>query len=128
MYILEIKGIAKEKFFRQIGMQSSNFRGTAAKTPLNSKTLAEILRVLPDVSPDWLITGKGNMLRDQADPEKVLQPPALTLEDKLIDLIDRRDQKIENQAEQIGALKKENELLKKMYEQDAGVAGSANAV
>ena len=128
MYVLEIKGIAKENFFRQIGMQSSNFRGNAAKTPLNSKTLAEILRVLPDISPDWLLTGQGNMLRVSPEQEQVIQPPPLTMEDKLIDLIDRRDRKIEEQAQQIGALKKENELLKKMYGQDAGVAGSANAV
>jgi len=61
--IAELKGVIKEDFFPKIGMTSANFRGSAKKTPLNSNAIENILSVFPDINPEWLITGNGNMLR-----------------------------------------------------------------
>ncbi|MGL4346992.1 MAG: hypothetical protein ACRCR9_02770 [Chitinophagaceae bacterium] len=58
------KGISKELFFKNIGMTYGNFKGKAKETPLNSDTIANILTNFPDISPEWLLTGKGSMLRD----------------------------------------------------------------
>lgn len=60
--ILEYKGIPKEDFYVKIGMTSANFRGKAKSTPLNSNAIENILSEIPDINPEWLITGKGNML------------------------------------------------------------------
>jgi phage repressor protein C with HTH and peptisase S24 domain len=61
--LIENKGIAKEKFYTEIGMTSANFRGKAKETPLNSIAIENILSVIPDVNPEWLLTGKGPMLK-----------------------------------------------------------------
>ncbi|GIZ15766.1 XRE family transcriptional regulator [Capnocytophaga catalasegens] len=64
--VIEIKGIAKEKFFEKIGVTSANFRGNAKKTPLNSTTIENILSEIPELNPEWLLTGKGSMLKTES--------------------------------------------------------------
>ena len=61
--LIELKGVAKEKFFQKIGMTSANFRGSAKNTPLNSNAIENILSEFPDVNLEWLISGKGSMLK-----------------------------------------------------------------
>lgn len=59
--IADYKGVNKEKFFKEIGMTSANFRGEAKKTPLNSNAVENILSIYPDINPTWLLTGEGEM-------------------------------------------------------------------
>jgi predicted RNase H-like nuclease (RuvC/YqgF family) len=103
--IIEYKKISKENFFTKIGMTSANFRGKAKETPINSTAIENILSEIPDVNPEWLLTGKGKILREDA---------VLSKKEEDHNLIDR----ITQQAEQVGALKKENEhqneLIKKL--------------
>lgn len=68
--LLEYKGIAKEKFYTEIGVTSANFRGKARETPLNSNTIENILSVIPDVNTEWLITGNGDMLKSNHNKSK----------------------------------------------------------
>ena len=63
MQLLEVKGVAKENFFAEIGITSANFRGAAKLTPLNSTAIANIFTIIPDVNLEWLITGKGDMFK-----------------------------------------------------------------
>jgi hypothetical protein len=63
--IADYKGITKEKFFEILGMTSANFRGSARNTPLNSNAIENILSKFPEISPDWLLTGSGPMLRPE---------------------------------------------------------------
>lgn len=63
IHLIEELGIPKEKFYQKIGMTSANFRGKAKYTPLNSNAIANILSEIPEVNPEWLITGKGTMLK-----------------------------------------------------------------
>ena len=62
--VIEIKWIAKEKFFEKIGVTSANFRGNARKTPLNSTTIENILSEIPELNPEWLLTGKGSIFKE----------------------------------------------------------------
>lgn len=62
LYVLEFKGIVKDKFIKKIGMTYGNFTGKAKETPLNSNAIGNILIELPDINIEWLITGKGEML------------------------------------------------------------------
>ncbi|WP_281323759.1 LexA family transcriptional regulator [Flavobacterium sp. IMCC34518] len=63
--LLEYKGIAKEEFYKKIGVTSANFRGKASETPVNSKTIENILSEISDLNLDWLLTGTGSMLKEK---------------------------------------------------------------
>lgn len=99
--ILETKGIAKESFYVKIGMTSASFRGNAKKTPLNSTAIENILSIIPDLNPDWLLTGKGPMLRESSPKEEPLQVP----QQPNTEIIQVLLSKIEQQAQEIGKLK-----------------------
>ncbi|AQX50649.1 hypothetical protein CMU11_12590 [Elizabethkingia anophelis] len=61
--VVEYKGIAKENFYKKIGMTSASFRGKAKETPINSTAIENILSEIQDLNPEWLLTGKGEMLK-----------------------------------------------------------------
>ena len=64
LQISEMEEITKENFFSNIGMTSANFRGIAQKRALNSEAIEIIITKYPHISPEWLLTGKGSMLRE----------------------------------------------------------------
>ncbi|MCE9538447.1 MAG: hypothetical protein K8R85_04410 [Bacteroidetes bacterium] len=63
LQIAKYKAISYETFFPKIGMTYGNFKGEAKKTPLNSDTIGNILSIYPEINSDWLITGKGEMIK-----------------------------------------------------------------
>ena len=63
LQIAENYSIAKQKFCEDIGLTYGNFTGDNKKRPINSDSIANILALYPDVSPEWLISGRGSMLR-----------------------------------------------------------------
>lgn len=69
--VLENKGIGKENFYTKIGMTSASFRGKAKDSPLNSNAIENILSIIPEINPEWLLTGKGQMLKSENVPVAV---------------------------------------------------------
>lgn len=63
LQFIEYKGVTKERFYEKIGMTSANFRGKAKETPINSTAIENILSEYPDLNLEWLITGKGQMVK-----------------------------------------------------------------
>lgn len=108
MQILEYKGIAKENFFIQIGMTSANFRGNAKFTPLNSNAIANIFAIIPDLNLVWLITGKGEMLDNNAQIAD--NKFAMELIEKKDAEIKSLERKVWEQEKQIEELKKESAI------------------
>lgn len=49
----------KENFFSKIGMTNGNFKGENKKKPINSDAIVNILAQYPEISAEWLLTGKG---------------------------------------------------------------------
>ncbi|MDV3612418.1 hypothetical protein CMU81_01060 [Elizabethkingia anophelis] len=72
--VIEYKGIAKENFYKKIGMTSANFRGKAKETPINSTAIENILSEIKDLSPEWLLTGHGEMLKNNMLVMKTAEP------------------------------------------------------
>ncbi len=72
--LAKFKGFSKEMFCSKIGMTYANFKGAAKKTPLNSNAIENILTIIPDVNLDWLLTGRGPMLRDEEPFEDAQMP------------------------------------------------------
>ena len=50
-------------FYDTIGMKQSNFSGEGAVSSLKTENIIKVLNVFPDINPDWLLLGKGEMLR-----------------------------------------------------------------
>lgn len=76
--LLEYKGIPKEEFYKKIGVTSANFRGKASETPVNSKTIENILLEIPDLNLEWLLTGKGPVLK------KIISDPIIERAEKAL--------------------------------------------
>lgn len=67
--LIDNKGIGKEKFFNSIGVTSANFRGSLLKSSLSSTTIEKIIAEIPEVNLDWLLTGRGEMIRGEEPKE-----------------------------------------------------------
>lgn len=50
-------------FYEKIGVAPSNFSGKAMESALKSDNLVKVLKVYPELSADWLLLEKGEMLR-----------------------------------------------------------------
>lgn len=61
----KIKRIKKMEFYEIIGIDSSNFAGKMAESELSADKIARILVIFPELNPDWLLLGKGEMLRKE---------------------------------------------------------------
>ena len=67
---IDSKGIAVSAFEKSIGMSNASF-GKSLKSggAIGTDKLENILSVYPELSPIWLVTGEGNMLRESI-PQK----------------------------------------------------------
>ncbi len=63
---LNESGIKKADFFRITGIQSSNFKGKNIQSAPGSDTLVKILTHYPQLSAEWLLTGEGEMLKNES--------------------------------------------------------------
>ena len=76
---VEKQKIGKYNFYGKAGLSQSNFAGKSMLSALSSAKITEILMLFPELSPDWLLLGKGEMLRkndvenavDGMVPEKI---------------------------------------------------------
>lgn len=65
LYFTDYKGFAKEKFFEELGVTYGNFKGKAKEKALSSDVLAKIVSKYPELNPEWLLTGEGEMLKSE---------------------------------------------------------------
>lgn len=127
--ILEARRITKEELAEAVNTTSATLIRAISTNLIKCNLLEDIARYL-EVPVGYFFdeVNQEGVQRRTSHAIPMTAPPPLTLEDKLIDLIDRRVRKIEEQAEQIGALRKEIEIIKKNCVSVAPAAGSANAV
>ena len=105
---LEATGKVKADFYKAIDASPSNFKGAGKNSALSSDKIAEILTLYPDLSPDWLLNGIGEMLRVPGGTNTPATPAApLTLEDKLLTMLNDRETTIRLQAEELGKLREQ---------------------
>lgn len=118
---LEATGKVKADFYKAIGASPSNFKGAGKNSALSSDKIAEILTLYPDLSPDWLLNGIGEMLRVPGVTNTPATPPVpLTLEDKLLTMLNDRETTIRLQAEELGQLRERIKQLEQRLEKTAG--------
>lgn len=66
---IDYKGLSVAAFERSIGMANASFgKSLKNKGAIGSDKLEKILSVYNEISPDWLLTGKGSMLKSPITP------------------------------------------------------------
>ena len=60
---IEYKEIKRDVFFQKTDIVRSNFSGNGAKSEIGGDKIVRILNEYPDINPEWLLTGKGEMLK-----------------------------------------------------------------
>ncbi|MGE4345895.1 MAG: helix-turn-helix transcriptional regulator [Flavobacteriaceae bacterium] len=63
LYYTDLKGFSKEKFFEELSVTYGNFKGKAKDQALSSDVIERIISKYPDINIEWLLTGKGEMLK-----------------------------------------------------------------
>ena len=66
--LIEFKRITIQKFFELTGIKRGFLDSDKLNQAVSDKHLAMIFASFPDINPEWLITGNGEMLR-KTDPE-----------------------------------------------------------
>ncbi len=69
LQIIEYKGISKSAFYRETGL-SNGFLDKVKD--VGSSKIEHILKIYPEISPNWLLTGNGNMLISEEVPVQLL--------------------------------------------------------
>jgi transcriptional regulator with XRE-family HTH domain len=113
---LKYKGIGQRPFSLSMGLSANYVNAIRKSIPLD--TLAMIETKYPDLSKDWLLTGRGEMLREDKSQDKdkyiVLLEEISALKDKIVTLLEENS----SLKERIAALEKEfntdNEHTRKM--------------
>ena len=81
LYYTDLKGLAKERFFDDLGVTYGNFKGKAKNQALGSDVIERIITKYPEINPFWLLTGEGEMLKTKSE-ENVLKKNEDKNEDK----------------------------------------------
>lgn len=67
LYFAESQNIRKGYLYEVIELSQSNFSGTGASSSLKSENLIKVLNVFPELNPEWLLLGTGEMLRKSTE-------------------------------------------------------------
>ncbi len=124
LQFVEDLGISKRDFYSFTGIS----RGTLeSKTGITEDTLTKLFAAYPDLSPVWVFTGGGEKLQHYQN-EMIQETSNESIEDKLLNVIAKKDVEIRNLAEEVGKLKQEVIQLKTAMEKNAGGSGVENAI
>ncbi len=127
-------GISKREFYAKIGVS----RGTLeSETGITEVVIAKFFAAFPDVSVEWVITGRGEPFTPAAGEEKDksgekggIPSGGGIIADKLFAIIQEKDGVIRQQAEEIGRLRErvlQLERGKGRSASDAQTSGIADA-
>lgn len=97
---MEINKINKQKFCEKTGISYGNVTGKAQFSEFGGEQITEILRTFPDISPDWLLLGKGEMLRENT-PEREGNTPRYT---DFFEMLHEKDRQIAEKDRQMSQL------------------------
>ena len=122
---IENQSIKRSDFYRLTEISPSNFKGKGAISEIGGDKIAKILTSFPNLNPDWLLTGQGNMLRNSEHFEVLTDNHPQNPD--LISLLKEQQAKITEQAIEIGMLRERLKLMEeeRKLSEDAEAAGVA---
>lgn len=122
----------KNQFANRLGVRPQTINTWLSRNTFDTEL---IYSKCDGISADWLLTGQGNMLKSEEahppqytgtgemlvsdEPVQYNTGPKETMVDKLLGIIDKKDNIIREQAEDIGHLRSELEQLKQRLQTSA---------
>lgn len=104
-------------FYEKISLAPSNFSGKAMYSSLKSENIVTVLKAYPELSPDWLLLEKGEMLRkNNSKSVNVIESPQTNISNgdmtiqapvELVALLTSQQETIKMQASIISQLTKQ---------------------
>lgn len=67
LLVAESKGIKISVLEKQLNVSRSYFRNTKS---VSAEAVARLLALYTDINPDWLLNGKGSMLRSESEQQE----------------------------------------------------------
>jgi hypothetical protein len=114
LYFIENQGFKKEDFFNKIGVSYSNFKGKSLNSEISADKLVTILTMFPELNSDWLLTGKGKMLKENETIYQLNEPEDFYKKND--NLIVAKQEIIDILKREVEDLRSDKELLKKIIE------------
>lgn len=72
---IDTKGISIAAFEKSVGMSNASFSKSLKNNgAIGTDKLENILSIYSDISPEWLLTGQGNMLKDDTSLSVSMDP------------------------------------------------------
>ena len=107
LQIIDFKGINKSKFYKETGL-SNGFLDKVRD--IGASKIEYILNSYPEINPEWLLTGKGEMLKSEIksaiDAPNPIRDKLIARQDQLIEKLEKENKELQNQ---ISELKKAQE-------------------
>lgn len=75
---LEVQGIKKADFYAATGLSDSNFKGKNRLSQPGGDMIVKVLTTYPNISTEWLVMGKGEMLKSPSSPSKPIDEPVVS--------------------------------------------------
>lgn len=72
LQVIDLKQDIKAKIFALLEVSKSNFSGKGLFSEVGADVVSKFLNVYPDVNPEWLLTGRGSMLKDQGGHHNIV--------------------------------------------------------
>lgn len=110
LQFIENQNIKKVDFCNTTGISYANLKGKSLYSEIGGDKIAEILSIYPFLNAEWLLTGKGQML-------KGISPKTTEDEDKTInlqpiaDIIEKMHEEVKTLSAQLSAQVTENQHL-----------------
>ena len=118
---IDSQNISREKFFLKIGASKSNFSKSALKSEVSATIVSNICVQNPELSADWLLTGRGEMLKIKEYSMGIDKDFDMASEcstpygvQKSCELCKEKDKRIEELKEQIKILKDQLIILQSL--------------
>lgn len=102
LYYIEQKGISKLQFYKDLDIKRGLLDGDKLKATITDVVIAKILARYTDLNIIWLLTGQGEMLR-----EEVIQPsPSLPEDSFIYKMYQEKEKQVQQLTEELRAMER----------------------